>query len=139
MIKDTETLYSEIKGAGDIDAYLEENKEHLTGSSFAEYICGLLKKKGLSIAEVQRKSQLTNYIYEIFKGVKTPTRNIVLQLCFGFSLTPEESQRLLRLAKTGSLYPRDRRDSVILFGLKEKLACAQINDLLDEKGLECIL
>ena len=138
MDKDTETLFNEIQSAADIDVYLEENAAYLSTLTFAEYLAALLKCKGISIAEVQRRGQLTNYIYEIFSGHKVPTRNTVLQLCFGFALTVDEAQRLLRMAKAGALYAKDRRDSALLFGLKEGLDGAGVNDLLHKKEMECM-
>lgn len=138
MSKDTETLFNEIQNATDIDVFLNENSSQLSALSFTDYLAYLLKSKGVSIAEVQRRGQMTNYIYEIFNGSKIPARNAVLQLCFGLSLTVDEAQKLLRMAKTGALYAKDRRDSILLFGLKEKLDGAAANDLLDVKGAECL-
>lgn len=138
MSKDTDTLYNEIQNASSIDEFLAENAEHLSDFSFTEYLHLLLAEKGLTIAEVQRRGSMTNYVYELFNGRKTPSRNSVLQLCYGFALNTDEAQKLLRVAKTGALYARDRRDSVLLFGLKEGLNGSEINDLLDKNKLECI-
>jgi len=138
MTKNTETLINEIRNTSNIDVFLSENELHFSDISFSEYLHKLLAQKGLNIADVQRRGDMTSYIYEIFSGRKTPSRNAALQLCFGFELKIEEAQYLLRLAKTGAMYARDRRDSVLLFGLKEGLDGAAINDLLDENGFQCI-
>ena len=138
MVKDTETLLNEIRNASNVDEFMAENSAYLSDISFPEYLHMQLAQKGLTVAEVQRRGDMTNYVYELFSGRKAPSRNSALQLCFGFSLTIEESQKLLRMAKTGAMYAKDRRDSVLLFGLKEGLDGAAINDLLDENGLECI-
>jgi len=138
MAKDTETLYHEIKSAADIDAHLKENNTSFLDISFSDYINSLLKQKNMTIAEVQRKGRLTNYVYEIFNGTKMPMRNTAIQLCFGLALTTDEAQKLLRMAKTGELYARDRRDTILLYGLKEGLECASVNDMLDKNGMECI-
>jgi hypothetical protein len=135
MIKDTETLYHEIQSAPDINAYLTDNRDSLLTLTFSEYLHELLADKGLTVAEVQRRGHLTNYVYEVFRGDKVPNRDAALQICFGLSLTPDEAQRLLRMAKAGTLYPKDRRDSILLFGLKEGLDCVAVNALLAEKGL----
>jgi len=138
LIKDTETLYHDIKNVSDIDSFLEDNDESFTNLSFSEYVNMLLSLKGMTIAEVQRRGRLTNYIYEIFNGKKMPMRDTALQLCFGFALTIDESQRLLRSAKTGALYAKDKRDTILLYGLKEGIECAAVNDLLDKNGMDCI-
>jgi len=138
VAKDTEELLNDIQSAEDIDAYFEENEKHLLDLSFSEYLKLMLKQKSKTIVEVQRGGRLTNYIYELFSGDKMPTRNTALQLCFGFELKPDEAQRLLRMAKAGALYAKDRRDAVLLFALKERLNCAAANDLLEAKGMECL-
>jgi len=138
MVKDTETLNHEIRNTTDIDVYMAENEASFSNLSFPDYLSMLLSLKSSTIAEVQRRGRLTNYIYEIFNGKKTPARNSVLQLCFGFRLTIDEAQRLLRMAKVGALYAKDRRDSLLLFGLKEGIECSAVNDLLDKNGMECI-
>ena len=45
-------------------------------------------------------------------------------------LTPEETQRLLRTACRGALYPRVRRDAVFIFALKQGLSLFDANELL---------
>jgi len=138
MTKDTETLINEIKDASSIEAFLAKNSAHFSDMSFPDYLHMLLSQKNLSIVEVQRRGDMTNYVYEIFNGRKNPSRNAVLQLCFGFALSIEEAQNLLRAVKTGTLYAKDRRDSMLLFGLKERLDGAAINETLVKNGFECI-
>lgn len=49
-------------------------------------------------------------------------------------LTISEAQHLLNKAGVSELYPRDQRDSVVLFSLKKELSIIECNELLYELG-----
>ena len=55
--------------------------------------------------------------HQLFSGRRAPSRDTVLQLAFGFSLTPAEAQELLRIARKSPLYPRVKRDAAIMYCL----------------------
>ena len=99
----------------------------------------LLVEKATSKAEVIAKSGIEiHYAYQIFSGVKTPTRDKVIMLCIGFGLTVEEAQRVLKITGYAQLYSKEERDNTILFGLTKQLSIIDINDLLYEMHLELL-
>lgn len=70
---------------------------------------------------------------------KNPGRDKVLALCLAAQMNYDETQRALVLADVGKLYPRRKRDSIIIFALNQKLTVQQTNELLyaeNEKILE---
>ena len=48
----------------------------------------------------------------------------------GMNLTLDETQLLLRVFKWAMLDPRDKRDSIIMYSIKEGHSIEQANDLL---------
>ena len=50
-----------------------------------------------------------------------------------------DAQRLLRVGQVSELYPRKKRDSIILFGLQKNLSIQEVDDLLFELGEETIV
>ena len=62
-----------------------------------------------------------NYAYQILNGTKNPGRDKVLALCIAAHMNYEETQRALALADLGKLYPRRKKDSIIIFALKQKI------------------
>jgi len=65
-----------------------------------------------------------------------PGRNIVLRIAFCMSATYPETSQMLRLAGQGALYPRVRRDAILIYAIEKKLTMQQANDmLLQEKEL----
>jgi hypothetical protein len=127
----TDDLLKELLSAKDIETFLSENEEKQISITLAEYLSALLGVKGRKKADVIRDAQLdTIYGYQIFQGKKSPARDKLLQLVFGFPLNLQEAQKLLHIAKTGSLYVKDRRDSIIIFALEHSLTLIQLNELL---------
>lgn len=63
---------------------------------------------------------------------RTPKRDKLLALAFGLRLDLDETQRMLKIGGAGALYPRIKRDSVIIFAIKERLSLIDCNELLYE-------
>lgn len=95
----------------------------------------LLEKKGLKKADVARGSELDRkYVYQIFDGTKTPSRNKLIAIAFGLQLSDEETQTMLKLSENRELYVRDERDAIILFALQRKMNIMKTNELLNSHG-----
>lgn len=137
--KTTEELRNEIRAASDIEDYLTSNRENLILPNLSRHLNLLLSRKGLSKAEVVRGSQLSRaYVYQIFSGQKTPSRDKLIALAFGLRLSCEETEELLKTSKNQKLYARDKRDAVILFALQRSKTILEANDLLFDNGLETL-
>lgn len=91
----------------------------------------LLPQKKLSRAKVARDSLLDRaYVYQIFSGEKTPSRDKLIALSFGLRLSDQETQKMLKLSGNRELYARDARDALILYAIQHKQTIMQTNDLL---------
>lgn len=75
------------------------------------------------------------YVYQIFSGDKTPSRDKLIAVAFGLKLSDDETQQMLKLSGNRALYAKDQRDAVILFALHHKKTILEANDLLFELGL----
>ena len=141
MAKSTDELLKILKSEPDIENYIEENKDEIVNVSLPQYITALLEEKKLSAAKVARRGQMSDsYFYKISQGVKdTPSRDKIIQMCFGFALDAEESRRFMREACVGELYPRVRRDSIILFCLENHIDILECEKMLEEAGDKRIL
>ena len=78
------------------------------------------------------------YVYQIFSGEKTPSRDKLIATAFGLGLSDEETQTLLKLSKNRELYARDQRDAVILFALQRNQSIFEANNLLFEHGFSVL-
>lgn len=134
--KTTDQLNHEIKTATNVRDYFIENKNHFLTTNLCEHLNILLSRKKLHKSDVVRDSLLErSYIYKIFAGKKTPSRNKLISIAFGLHLSASETQELLKISGNRELYARDERDSLILFALYQNQTIFQVNELLYEHHL----
>lgn len=139
LCKSTEELTNELKAATNVKDYLSKNKENLLAESLPEHLEKLLTQKKLKKSDVIRGSLLGKaYVYKIFDGEKKPSRDKLLAISFGLSLSDQETQEMLKLSGNRELYARDKRDAVILFALQRNQSILQVNELLDTQGLSIL-
>ena len=135
----TAELNHGIRTATDIEDYLDREKDQLLTLGLHEYLTLLLKQKGLSRAEVVRRSLLDRtYLYQIFRGERLPSRDKLLAIAFGMGLTVEETQRTLRLGGYSELYPRVERDALILFAILHGYKITEADSLLIDHGCDTL-
>ena len=130
-----------MKNSRDYSLYLKENQAELNPSCMKidRALNVLLTEKGLKKAEVIARSGIeVHYGYQIFSGVKTPTRDKVVMLCIGMGLTVGETQQLLKVAGYPQLYGRNARDNAILFGITHGQTVIDLNTLLFDKGFDIL-
>ncbi len=132
----TDELVNEIKKATNIEDYLGKNNEYLITHSLSEHLNMLLSQKGISRADVVRDSMLDkSYVYQIFSGDKSPSRDKLIAIAFGLKLSDDEIQQMLKLSGNRELYAKDKRDAMILFSLHHKKTIYETNDLLFQHEL----
>lgn len=137
--KTTEELKHELKAATNIEDYLKSNRSNLICHCLPEYLNSLLSRKKIRRADVVRGSLLSRaYVYQIFSGEKSPSRDALLALAFGLHLTDEEAQTLLKTSKNPELYTRDERDAIILFALQKGKSIFEANSLLFEHNFDTL-
>lgn len=139
MKKTTEELLQLLKNTTNINTYLQQQKDSIRTLELSEALERLLTEKSISKSDCIRQSGLDRtYCYQIFSGIKRPSRDKLLALCFVMGLTVEETQELLKQTGYVMLYAKNERDSVILFSLYQKLTLAATNELLFDIELPLI-
>lgn len=137
--KTTDGLRSELMDAPELKAFLAANEAQFATESAVSLLNGMLEKRGMSKASLAKRSGMSEiYLHQIFAGRRNPSRSRLLCLCFGLGASLEETQELLRLCGAAELYPRLRRDAVIIYGLLHGLDLFAVNDRLfsaDEETL----
>ena len=96
-----------------------------------QFLNRLLGAKKLKKADVIKTSGLNKvYGYQIFSGIKNPSRDKLLAIAVAMKLSLDECQQLLRIARVNELYAKNKRDSIIIFGLVKQLDITEPSDLL---------
>lgn len=137
--KSTDDLRQELMESPDLEQYLAENDAFFSSKDAAAMLNQLFKKCGLSKAALAKRSGMSDiYLHQIFSGRRNPSRSRLLCLCIGLGASLEETQKLLKLCGLAQLYPKLRRDAIIIYGLTHRLSLFSINDSLfssDEETL----
>ena len=138
--KSTTELLKELENFSSFEEYKNANKDNLIDKSLSEYLCELISERNLSKSEVIRKSELNeNYAYQLFSGLKkSPKRDKLICLSVGMGLSVEETNSLLKLAGLLPLYPRTKRDSIIIMNINAHKSVIEINEALYENNEETL-
>lgn len=122
--------------APNLEQFIKNNAGEMQLPSFNEYITELCKKQG-DVAEriIKRANIERSFGHQIFKGVRNPSRDTVLQLAFGFKADINMTQELLKHARMSILYPRIKRDTAIIYCLHHHFTIVETQQVLHELGL----
>lgn len=99
----------------------------------------LLKEKNLKKSTVIKAAEISEvYAYQIFSGLRVPERNKLLCLGVAMSLNLDEIQTLLKCAGYAPLYVKLPFDSILIYGICNKLSVVEINEILFDYELETL-
>ena len=137
--KNTNDLRQELAQATDLDYFLEANEQTFQLEPIPDLLNRLVAEKNIQKANLARNSGMSEvYLHQVFSGRRNPSRSRIISLCFGLGLNLEESQELLRRSGYAELYPHNRRDAILIYGLIHEMNFFEINDRLFEKGEETV-
>ena len=135
--KATDEMLNELETADDYESFAAKNNDIFVKGSIADYLNKLLAEKNIPLKEAVKSSGIERvYAYHIFSGKKIPSRDKLLAIAIGMKLTAEEAQALLKHTCNRPLYPKDERDSVILYALMNGYDYQKTNMLLFDRNFE---
>lgn len=135
-MKNTTKLLNELKNAKSFVGFTKKNADVFSDESVSDYLQRLCFERNVEPAQVIKRSGIDRtYGYQLFNGRRTPSRDKLIQLGFGFPLMLSELQMLLRMAGKSQLYPKIKRDAAIIYGLNNNYTMIQMQELLEEQEL----
>jgi transcriptional regulator with XRE-family HTH domain len=99
------------------------------------YLAELCREKAARGQVIRRADLARTYGHQIFNGTRRPSRDKLIQICFGLGLDVEEAQALLKKAEKSPLYPKLLRDAAVMRCLHDGKTVQQPQELLDRLGL----
>lgn len=138
--KSTAELLKELEKFSSFEEYKRVNNDCMINKTLSQYLNELIAEKNVSKAEVIRKSEMgETYAYQLFSGLKkAPARDKLICLAIGMNLSVDETNGLLKLGGLLSLYPRVKRDSIIIIGINNNKGVSAINEELFESKEETL-
>ena len=130
MNKTTDELLKILISKGDMQKYIEENSNEFLKFSLCQYLNQLLTEHGLKKGKIIADALIErSYGYQIFSGRKDmPSRDVLISFALAMKLS------LLRIAHMAMLYPRVKRDSIILHSIAKHESVIQCNTALESFG-----
>ena len=135
--KKTQELLEELKSKNiDINTYLENNTDSLIEINLKNFWDGAIKKSGMSKSDIINKSDFGYvYFYDVINGRKIPSSDKIVRLALAMKMTLEQCQTALKYSGKSPLYPRVKRDSVLIYAIVNNYDIYQTAELLLKEGL----
>ena len=135
----TEELLTLIQDSGSLEGFYKSATGSLPDIRASEYLAQLLAKNNLTKQAVIDAAGLDRSTgYMVFAGQRNPKRNTLLRIALAMRLSLEETQRLLKIAQRGELYPKNRRDAAMIYCIHHRLGPIDADLLLDQIGEELL-
>ena len=137
--KDTNEILERLTASKSFSQFVRQNQDDLITKPLTDYLNQLLQEKGMSKPEVIRRAEMNEiYGYQIFAGKRQPSRDKLIALSLGFQLALDEIQQLLKYSGAAPLYPKNKRDAIIIFGILHGKGIVEINDQLYDEGMKTL-
>lgn len=125
----TEDLLARLLTASTPEDYLALGET--VDRELPDYLYSLLDARGMNRSQVARISCInTTFLYNIFEGKSKPKRDNALMLAFALGCDLRQTQRLLRLADVSELWPKVRRDAIIIWCIEHGYTREECDDEL---------
>lgn len=135
-MKSTEELITLLQNL-DIEEF--KKSDSFQNINITDYLNELLNKHGLHAKDIIiRLNMERSYTYQILNGRRQPTRNFLIRIAFLCKLSVDEIQKLLSIGNRPILYPRNRFDAAVLYGLQHELNEDELNKLLVDIGEDAL-
>ena len=136
----TDKLLLMIENEEDISQNWKQLSEHMDAPSFCEYLYKLISERNINTRELSVKTLLSrSFTYQILSGDRIPSRDIILRTAVAVGITVDETQRLLKMADRGALYPKVKRDSAIIYALSNNYSLYETDELLVKLGQRSLI
>ncbi len=128
-------ILNAVNSVSDLKNYTISILQNTKSVTFPQYIEAHMSASGMTAAQLIEHAQLQrNYGYQILNGTRNAGRDKVIALCLALSLSISDTQRALTLAHESVLYPKNKRDSIIIFCINKRMTVLETNHLLYTEG-----
>ena len=137
--EELQNILNETDSISDLKAFAQMTEEESCYHSFSDFLSDQMHNAGISAGDLFRRADIQiNYGYQILNGMKNPGRDKVIALSLALSLPLPDVQRALTLAGHSVLYPKIRRDSILIFCFNHGCTVEETNNLLYEMQAEVL-
>ena len=113
------------------------DKQKLVNSKslFTSFFYQMLDEKNISMKDITLKTNISqSHLYQIISGSKGVSRDKAILISASMGLNLEQTQKFLELSQNSMLYPKVKRDAIIICCIEFGMSVMEINEKLEEKN-----
>lgn len=132
----TEELLRLLFKERSLEHFLVQKESSFLFPSFGEYLTDWCARHQVVPGQLIRRANLEkSFGHQLFSSKRHPSRDTVLQLAFAMQADVKQTQEMLKIARKSLLYPRIKRDTVILYCLHNRISLVDTEIVLEDLGL----
>jgi len=119
-----------------LEQFLQRNESAYLSLSFSDYLSAWCKAHREIPEKIIRRANLEkSFGHQLFNGKRNPSRDTVIKLAFALQSDVAQAQEMLKIARKSILYPRIKRDTVIIYCLHNRISLIDTEIILEDLGL----
>ena len=119
-----------------LEQFLLRNESAYLNADFSDYLSNWCKSHQEIPEQLIRRANLEkSFGHQLFSGKRKPSRDTVIQLAFAMQASVAQAQEMLKVARKSVLYPRIKRDTVIIYCLHNHVSLLDTEIILENLGL----
>ena len=119
-----------------LEQFLQRNESAYLNTGFSDYLSSWCKAHQEVPEQLIRRTNLErSFGHQLFSGKRKPSRDTVIQLAFAMGASLAEAQEMLKIARKSPLYPRIKRDTVIIYCLHNHISLVETETILADLKL----
>ncbi len=119
-----------------LERFLQRNESVYLNTSFSDYISSWCKTHQEVPEHLIRRANLEkSFGHQLFTGKRKPSRDTVIQMAFAMGADVPQTQEMLKIARKSLLYPRIKRDTVVIYCLHNHISLLDAEIILADLNL----
>ena len=119
-----------------LEQFLLRNESAYLNADFSDYLSNWCKSHQEIPEQLIRRANLEkSFGHQLFTGKRKPSRDTVIQLAFAMDADVPQAQEMLKIARKSPLYPRIKRDTVLIYCLHNRIGLLDTAIILQDLGL----
>ena len=119
-----------------LEQFLQRNESAYLNTTFGDYLSAWCRREHVVPEQLIRRADLEkSFGHQLFSGKRNPSRDTVIKLAFAMGADVAQAQEMLKIARKSILYPRIKRDTVIIYCLHNHISLLDTELILEDLDL----
>lgn len=136
MNKKTEDLLNQLKLENSTYyEYLYNNKDCFLDTDISQFWKRIIAESNMKKNDIINKADIGyTFFYDILKGKKHPSRDMLIKILLVMNVDIDIFQEALRIYEWAALYPKIKRDSILIYAINHNFSLQKTVELLENNS-----